>query len=39
VHTYGWIDRNGGVVRLPIDRAMDLVLERGLPQQQQEGKK
>jgi hypothetical protein len=29
--TYGWIDRQNGVVRLPIDRAMDLVLERGLP--------
>lgn len=29
--TYGWIDENGGQVRLPIDRAMDLLLERGLP--------
>jgi hypothetical protein len=29
--TYGWIDRTAGVVRIPIDRAMDLVLERGLP--------
>lgn len=29
--TYGWIDRNVGTVRLPIDRAKDLVLERGLP--------
>lgn len=29
--TYGWIDENGGRVRLPIDRAMDLLLERGLP--------
>lgn len=27
---YGWIDREGGVVRIPIERAMDLVLERGL---------
>jgi hypothetical protein len=32
VHTYGWVNRPGGVVRIPIDRAMDLVLERGLPQ-------
>jgi hypothetical protein len=31
LNTYGWIDRTAGVVRLPIDRAMDLVLERGLP--------
>jgi hypothetical protein len=29
--TYGWIDRNGGVVRIPIDRAMKIVVERGLP--------
>lgn len=31
LNTYGWIDRTAGVVRIPIDRAMDLVLERGLP--------
>lgn len=24
--SYGWIDRNRGIVRLPIDRAMDLVV-------------
>jgi hypothetical protein len=24
---YGWVDREAGIVRLPIDRAMDLVLE------------
>ena len=29
--TYGWIDQNAGVVRLPIDRAKDLIIERGLP--------
>jgi hypothetical protein len=29
--TYGWMDKNAGTVRLPIDRAMELVLERGLP--------
>jgi hypothetical protein len=29
--TYGWIDRNEGTVRIPIDRAKDLLLERGLP--------
>jgi hypothetical protein len=31
LHTYGWIDRTAGVVRLPIDRAMELVLQEGLP--------
>jgi hypothetical protein len=28
--TYGWVDQNTGVVRLPIDRAKALLLERGL---------
>jgi hypothetical protein len=31
LNTYGWIDRQNGIVRLPIDRAMELLLERGLP--------
>jgi hypothetical protein len=31
LHTYGWIDEATGVVRLPIDRAKALLLERGLP--------
>jgi hypothetical protein len=29
--TYGWVDRNAGIVRIPIDEAMRLTLERGLP--------
>ena len=29
--TYGWVDRNAGVVRIPIDEAMKLTLQRGLP--------
>jgi hypothetical protein len=31
LNSYGWIDRQNGIVRLPIDRAMELLLERGLP--------
>jgi hypothetical protein len=31
LNTYGWVDRQKGIVRLPIDRAMQLLLERGLP--------
>jgi hypothetical protein len=31
LRTYGWVDRDQGVVRIPIDRAMKLILERGLP--------
>jgi hypothetical protein len=29
--SYGWVDKNAGVVRIPIDTAMKLTLERGLP--------
>jgi len=29
--TYGWADKNTGTLRIPIERAKDLVLERGLP--------
>lgn len=31
LHTYGWINRGAETIRLPIDRAKELVLERGLP--------
>jgi hypothetical protein len=31
LHTYGWVDQTAGVTRVPIDRAKDLILERGLP--------
>ncbi|HWI58284.1 MAG TPA: hypothetical protein VNZ22_13735, partial [Bacillota bacterium] len=29
--TYGWVNQSSGVVRLPIERAMDLLMEQGLP--------
>jgi len=31
LRSYGWVDKEKGVVRIPIERAMDLVAERGLP--------
>jgi hypothetical protein len=31
LESYGWVDKQDGVVRIPVDRAMDLILERGLP--------
>ena len=34
--TYGWVDKNAGVVRIPIDEAMKLTLQRGLPARQGE---
>jgi len=35
VETYGWVDKPGGIVRIPVERAKDLILERGLPAREQ----
>jgi hypothetical protein len=35
--TYGWVDQNAGTVRIPIERAMDLIAQRGLPTRAEEG--
>lgn len=29
--TYGWINATAGIVRIPVEQAMDLLLKRGLP--------
>jgi hypothetical protein len=29
--TYGWVDEERGIVRIPIERAMDLVVEESAP--------
>ncbi len=31
LNSYGWIDKQAGTVRIPIERAMDLIAQRGLP--------
>jgi hypothetical protein len=31
LNSYGWVDQSKGVVRIPIDRAIDVVAKRGLP--------
>lgn len=31
LRTYGWVDQNAGIVRIPIERAKELALERGFP--------
>ena len=31
VGSYGWVDQRAGIARIPIDRAIDIVLEKGLP--------
>ena len=36
LNTYGWVDKPGGVVRIPISEAMRLTVERGLPSRQTE---
>jgi hypothetical protein len=37
--TYGWMDKKAGIVRIPIDRAMELQLERGFPVRREAVKK
>lgn len=34
LESYGWLDRRKGVVRIPVERAMALLVERGLPKTQ-----
>ena len=31
LNSYGWIDKDAGVAHIPIERAMDLIVQRGLP--------
>ena len=35
LNSYGWVDEKAGVARIPIDRAMDLLAQRGLPARSQ----
>jgi hypothetical protein len=30
LHSYGWVDRQAGIVRIPIEHAIELLAERGL---------
>lgn len=29
--SYAWVDKDGGVTRIPIDQAMDVMLQKGFP--------
>jgi hypothetical protein len=29
--SYGWIDKKAGIARIPVDRAMDILAQKGLP--------
>jgi hypothetical protein len=31
LNNYGWVDRSQGIVRIPIDRAIDLLAQQGAP--------
>ncbi len=31
LHSYGWIDKESGVFRIPIDRAMEIIAQSDLP--------
>ena len=31
LHSYAWVNQREGTVRIPIDRAIDLIAQRGLP--------
>lgn len=31
LNSYGWVDKGAGIARIPIERAMQLVVQRGLP--------
>ncbi len=35
--TYGWVDQKAGTVHIPIDRAIDILAQRGLPVRSQSG--
>jgi len=35
--SYGWVDRSRSIVRIPIERAMELIAQRGLPAANAEG--
>lgn len=37
LNSYGWVDQHAGTVRIPIDRAMQLIAQRGLPTRPQAG--
>ena len=31
LYSYGWVDEKAGTIHIPIERAMDLIVQRGLP--------
>lgn len=38
LNSYGWVDKQKGIIRIPIDRAVDLLAQKGLPPLKPAGK-
>jgi hypothetical protein len=38
LNSYGWVDKDAGKVRIPIERAMEILVKKGLPARKQEEK-
>lgn len=38
LNSYGWVDKSSGSVRIPIERAMEILAKKGLPARKQEQK-
>ncbi len=37
--SYGWVDKDAGILKIPVDRAMEILAKKGLPARKQEQKK
>lgn len=37
LNTYGWADQSKGLVRIPVDRAIDILAQKGLPSRKENG--
>ncbi|HEX9273850.1 MAG TPA: hypothetical protein VGA01_16740 [Candidatus Binatia bacterium] len=38
LNSYAWVDKDAGIVRIPIQRAMEILAKQGLPARKQEQK-
>ena len=39
LRSYGWVNKEAEIVRIPITRAMELLVERGLPSRDEQGQR
>ena len=35
LNSYGWVDKDAGIVKIPVDRAMEILAKKGLPARKQ----